>query len=334
MRLTHGALFLCASLVALASSRAAGDNPPDNSVLRLRVVTDAGAADGTCVLIHREDRGTDAVLYFLTSSHLFRGLAGEPSPRIQAVRVLLDGEHTLDVRLGDTFVPGGTLIDVAVFRATTTSTTLVGRPAIYQAPSVGEVFLIAGYEHGGAAATVAERVRFQSTLVAVGDRDASTLVGCLGAPAISRDGVFGVVSECNVGRAPVIALLSMARSFIERYVPRPVIPTSAVPQFDVVDRQIAGPLVLVGCDAINTGEVDVPLGLGPREWAIDATAAFVNPHEVRLGEVTVLKLQDRFVRLRFSLGGVPSPPSPPASCPQGQALVTVRVNVAVARTPE
>ena len=107
-----------------------------------------------------------------------------------------------------------------------------------------------------------------------------------------------------------------------------------MPQFDLVDRQVAGPLMLVGCDATRTGELEVPVRLGSREWVVDATASFVNPHEVSLAEVTVLTLAERSVRLRFSLGGVQSPPGPPASCPQGQALVSLHISVAVARTPE
>ena len=131
--------------------------------------------------------------------------------------------------------------------------------------------------------------------------------------------------------APVIALFSMARAFIERRLPQLTIQTSVAPQFVVIDRPVAGPLVLVGCDATKTGDLDVPFDLESREFAIDATAAFVQPHEVRLAEVTVLKVQDRSLRLGFTLGGVRSPPGVPLTCPQGQALVSLRVNVAVVR---
>ena len=40
-----------------------------------------------------------------------------------------------------------------------------------------------------------------------------------GAPAISEDGIYGVVSECEANRAPVITLLAVAHSFIARQVP-------------------------------------------------------------------------------------------------------------------
>ena len=56
-----------------------------------------------------------------------------------------------------------------------------------------------------------------------------------GAPAISADGVFGVVRECEVKCCPVISLLSVARRFIELAVPQ--LGTPAPPQADIVDRQ-------------------------------------------------------------------------------------------------
>ena len=59
-------------------------------------------------------------------------------------------------------------------------------------------------------------------LFAIGDRDLSALWGCVGAPAISQERVFGIVSQCSANRSPVISFLSMARGFIERNVPRPI----------------------------------------------------------------------------------------------------------------
>jgi hypothetical protein len=332
MRRIEGLLLACTLLIPATTSLAATEeSPADGSVVRLRLVTDAGDVNGTGVVIYRETRGPDVVLSFLTSSRLFRGPDGEALPRAQPIRVWLDAERMLDVGREDVFIPAGPVIDAVVFRATTAATTLVARPISYETPTVGGVFLVAGHDRNGAPAMVAERIRFQSTLLAVGDRDASTLFGCLGAPAISQHGVFGLVTECSPGRAPVIALFSMARSFIERRLPQLTIQTSVAPQFVVIDRPVAGPLVLVGCDATKTGDLDVPFDLGSRELAIDATAAFVQPHEVRLAEVTVLKLQDRSLRLGFTLGGVRSPPGVPLTCPQGHALVSLRVNVAVVR---
>lgn len=218
MRPTRALLLAALSIVVPPLSWAAGQTA-DGSAQRLRVVTDTGETDGTSVLIHRENRGTDVALYFLTASRLFRGPEGERPAPTRVVRILVDGERMLDVRREDVFMPAGSLGDIAILRATTTTTMLSVQPAVYDVPSAGEVFLISGFDQRGAPATIVERMRFQSTLFAVGDRDASVLAGCVGAPAISETGVFGVVRECAAGRAPVIALLSMARRFIERHVP-------------------------------------------------------------------------------------------------------------------
>jgi hypothetical protein len=218
MRPTQRALLLSTLLVASSSAGAAVDSAPDSAVLRLQVVTDRGNVDGTGVLIHREDHGTDVVLYFVTSARLFKDPEGGLPLRTQVTRVRLDGHHTLDVPRDSIFVCPG-VIDVAVLRATSPMTALVPRPVIYEEPSPGEVFHITGYGPDLQPATIAERVRFRSTIFAVGDRDASALLGCVGAPAISRSGAFGVVSECAPGRTPKITLFSVARPFIERHAP-------------------------------------------------------------------------------------------------------------------
>jgi hypothetical protein len=247
MRLIPHLLLACTLLTPAAAPGETGDPPAEGSAVRLRVGTDAGV-NGTGVLIHRDDRRPEVVLYFLTSSRLFRADDGEALPRAQPVRVWLDAEHTLDLKREDVFIPAGPVIDVVVLRATAAATRLVARPISYESPSVGDVFLVAGHDRNGVPTMVAERIRFESTLLAVGDRDASALFGCVGAPAVSQHAVFGLVTECNAGRAPVIALLSMARSFIERHLPQSTSQTSAATQFDVIDRPVTGPLVSVGCD--------------------------------------------------------------------------------------
>jgi hypothetical protein len=199
------------------------------------VVTDAGNTDGTCVLIHREDRGAESVLYFLTSSHLFRGPDDE-RPRQQTVRVQLDSGRTLEIRRDGISIPAGSAIDVAVLRTATAPTGAVPRLLNYEPPSIGEVFHISGYDRHGAPVAIAQHVRFRSTLLTVGDHDTSALAGCVGAPAISQRGVFGVVTECDAGRPPVIALISVARSFIDRHLPRRANPTAPAPPGERVSR--------------------------------------------------------------------------------------------------
>lgn len=162
-----------------------GDDATDRSVAALHIVWDGGEVRGTSVLVRREDRSNDVLLYFLTSSHLFTTSDGERILRARAVNLVIDEGRTLAVKREDVFAPDAILVDVAILRVATTSTTLLPRPIVYDPPSMGDGFLVSGYDQTGAPATVAERIRFKSTRLVVGDRDASGLLGCLGAPAIS-----------------------------------------------------------------------------------------------------------------------------------------------------
>jgi len=65
-----------------------------------------------------------------------------------------------------------------------------------------------------------------------------------------------------------------------------------------------------------------------REGIFDATASSVNSKSVHLGDVTVLSLGDRTVKLRFAMVGIPPPPFS-TTCGPGHALVSVQVNVLV-----
>jgi hypothetical protein len=40
-----------------------------------------------------------------------------------------------------------------------------------------------------------------------------------GAPAISADGIYGIVTDCDVNRAPIVMPLAVAYSFLARHVP-------------------------------------------------------------------------------------------------------------------
>jgi hypothetical protein len=211
---------------------AAAERSNARSVFALRIVQDAGEVRGTCILIHREDRGNDVVLYFLTSSRLFEGPAGDRWPPERAIHLLLDEERTLAVKREDVFVAGGSFLDITVLRVLTPNTTLLPTPVVYDPPQAGSVFIVSGFDETGAPVTVEEHIRFESTRQVFGSRDASGLLGCVGAPAISADGVFGVVRECEVKCCPVISLLSVARRFIERHVPRPGTPAPPQGRFD------------------------------------------------------------------------------------------------------
>ena len=63
----------------------------------------------------------------------------------------------------------------------------------------------------------------------IGDRVASELAGCAGAPAAVDDRVFGIVTDCAVGRTPTVAVLTLARTFIARYVPDLAVRSTTAP---------------------------------------------------------------------------------------------------------
>jgi hypothetical protein len=202
----------------------AAPDTPERSVATVRVLRDIGEEHGTAVLIHRDDRGSDAVLHFLTSSCLFRTARGTDRPPARSIELVLHDGQPLEIKRSDVFMPSGGFVDIAVFRVTSPATTaLVPQPVMYDPPPAGAAFFVAGYDPTGRPTMVAAHIRFRSTLLALGDRDVSSLRGCVGAPAILEGGkgIFGLVSACEPHSSPVIALLSTARRFIERYVPPP-----------------------------------------------------------------------------------------------------------------
>ena len=232
MRLVTGFLLTIVLLFACNAACPTADGTPiEFAVVQVRVMRDANETRGTAVVVHREDNSNAVILYFLTSSRLFRNPDGEPLSPVSSVR-LLDGERSFNVSPDDVWIPGGNIVGGAILRVATERSHLVARSIVYDAPSPIDVFLVSGFDQNGAQAAVAEHIRFESTLFAVGDRDASGLLGCVGAPAMLQGGVFGIVSECEANRSPVISLLSMCRSFIEKHVP-PRMTTTAPPRSSI-----------------------------------------------------------------------------------------------------
>jgi len=215
------ALICSLAVLPVAPGRvAAAGTPADALAARpLHLVHESGTVDGTCALVYAESRVQDVVLYFITSARLFKTPDGETLPSARAMRVTLEGGSEVTVRRQDVFLPMGNLVDLAVLRAEAPADTYLPRIMTFDPPPAGSDFSIAGYDRSGALATIAEHVRFTSTRIVVGDRAAAGLVGCVGAPAISEDGIFGVVSECDADRAPVITLLAVAYPLIDRHVP-------------------------------------------------------------------------------------------------------------------
>jgi hypothetical protein len=231
MQMNRLACVITAAATMLSSAlepTPANDEATAPSVAAVQVVSDAGEVRGTAVLVGRDDTQGSATLYFLTSARLFRGPDGACQRISKSITVRLDETRSLHVKRNDVFSEGGGLVDVAILRATTTDARGL-RPTslVYDPPPVGGVFLLSGIGESRTAKTIPERVRFESTLLAVGDHDAATLIDCAGAPAFTADGVFGIVRECGAGRSPIISLLVMARAFLERHVPKQITETAS-----------------------------------------------------------------------------------------------------------
>ena len=174
------------AVVSCPAAAAAQQAVADAGAVRpLRIVHDGGTIDGTCVLVYADPRVQDVMLYFITSARLFKTADGEPLPPARAIRIAVDDGSEVTVRREDVFLPMGNLVDVAVIRAEAPFETFAPGMMTFDTPAPDSDFLIAGYGRDGATATIPERARFVSTRFVVGDRDASGLAGCVGAPAIS-----------------------------------------------------------------------------------------------------------------------------------------------------
>ncbi len=330
-------LIACAMVLATASATTASDIEPrpEGTVARVEATAGDHTAHGTAFLIHtlREANG-ETTLYFVTAAHLFAAAPDlEPSGALRA-RLFIEGTGVLDVAGDRILLPLGSEVglDVAILRVPARDPRVVPVRVTIAPPGPGEVFVIVGHHSDGTPTVLTERVRFESTRFVAGDRTAPDVAEFAGAPAFGPGGVFGFVTECGSARVPMVTLLGPAAAFIARQVPGWAAPSSSAQEFQLVQRMVKGPLLQVGCDAISAGEVDVPVTLGPGEALVDAQAALTSPTALRLSDVTVLSHENRTVKLRFTMVGVPPPAFPaayPPPCPQGQALVTIAVNVVV-----
>jgi hypothetical protein len=185
------------------------------AVLRVAVVSDAGERHGACVLVHRTNHDRDVTLYFLTAAGLFTRADGTHA---HVRSIAIDGSAApIDVAPEDVTLPEGNAVDVAIVRAATRASALVPEPIDFRPPAAGDAFSIVGPQ--GPVDRILEHARFVSTRLLVGDRDASELEACVGAPAVAAGGIFGIVSDCRAQRVPLVSLLPLARSFLAAHVP-------------------------------------------------------------------------------------------------------------------
>jgi hypothetical protein len=319
---------VCALWTATAT-RADAAPPASGTIPRVHVTGAGRSVDGTGVLIRQERQQDETALYFLTSAHLFEGSGP------YRVRVTLNAWQTIDVAPEGTFIPTsppGPSGEIAILRAVIKAGAhagLVAVPIVLDAPATGEVFVVSGLDPVDVAVTGAQHVSFSAARFLIGDRSITDLHDCAGAPALLPAGVFGLVSECASGLPPVVSRLSAARAFIADHVPGWDASSARTAQYEVIDRDVPGPLLTVACDEVKTGEIAVPVQVATREAIVGATAEFTDPRSLRLGDISIAAagFEDHAVHLRFTMVGVPPllVKDPGAVCPQGQAVVTIKV---------
>jgi hypothetical protein len=86
-------------------------------------------------------------------------------------------------------------------------------------PPEGAPFDVVGFDRAGGIVALEQRAGPADGASLVGDRSVQAIAGCLGAPAFSSRGLFGIVSDCDEGRPPRITLLSAASQFLRSQIP-------------------------------------------------------------------------------------------------------------------
>ncbi len=203
----------CAAVLLTLSSAL----PCEGQTYRLRVER-TPLAFATCSLIHRQDGAAGTSLFFLTAGHLFRSPDGEPLQSPGRVTVLLPG-GPVDVLPEDVVLPPAPVVDIAILRATASAVVPAPLPLAIYPPSPGDEFRIAGFDAAERPIDSLQRVRIRTSALLLGDRDASALSACEGAPALSAAGVFGVVVSCERGKVAIVSVLELAATFLRRHVP-------------------------------------------------------------------------------------------------------------------
>jgi hypothetical protein len=205
-----------AALFSVAGTRGEGA-PSSARVLSLHVTRAGATTVASCTLVARDDGVGAVTLYFVTAARLVAS-SGAPVTAIDKIIVDAATRH-LVIAPDNVIVPAGTLLDLALLRATLSASDLTPPPLAFDPPAPADAFTISGVAGDGSPMDVAQLVRFRSTLLAVGDRDVSHLAGCVGAAASVPAGTFGIVTTCEPRKAPVITLLGPARGFLERHIP-------------------------------------------------------------------------------------------------------------------
>jgi hypothetical protein len=309
-----------ALLVSTASLPAFAGQPTiaaERAVFPVRVDSgENGPATGVCVAIAREPSGDGHLIYFLTSARL----VGSSPDWTAEIAV---GVDTLTVTRAEALVdPHGR---VAILRAISSRPIETAPLFLEHAPPESGV-VAAGVRQDGTPGLVAARLHHQlpGSLVTLDTPDTIRLHA--GAPVFIDRGLLAIASGRAAGAGVEVEELAQSRAFLLEQVPGVASSPPAAALFAQEDREFAGPTIDVPIGRTTRGEIEVPLDLGARETILGATARLVSRTPLNLGEVTVIALGARSVRLGFAIGGDP-PPALAAPWPPGQALILVRVTL-------
>jgi hypothetical protein len=315
------------------------------TIASLEVTDGMTSVRGECFLVYQTWTSQEVTRYFLTVAHLVTG---------DAIRVRINVSDTGTIEIGpeDVLLPVANLapasgpgwLDVAILRVRSSASlgALAAVPVVFEPIEPGQLLAIPLRDESGASLlALAGPVRLGtrwSVAPIIGDRPTTPDANLVGTPVLGPRGVVGLVTGwSDGGQTAFIASLHDAELFLRTQLAAWVPAAAGAPLFRVDTRHIDGPLVEVPGQSSITGEINVPLNLEPGEIAISARARLTNRRSIRLGEVTVLGLTDREIRLRFRLtGGEPPKAFPdPAWTPYpiGRALVTLEVDTVVVRWP-
>jgi hypothetical protein len=187
--------------------------------MQLRVARGGRQVTATCWLIHRQDGSGGTALYFVTAGHLFRTADGDRLPAADSIRVLLASGRIVEVQNRDVTLPGVAVVDIALLRTTVSDAVRdEPLPVSFTAPAPGTEFRVDGLDAAGGAIASSQRVRIKTSALLLGDREAATLFGCEGAPAMAAHAAFGLVVGCERDHVVVIALLELAEPFLRHHI--------------------------------------------------------------------------------------------------------------------
>jgi hypothetical protein len=297
----------------------------ENAALTLTITRDGRTTDAYCVLLKRVDQPGRVTLYFATAARLFTHKDGRPLPPAHSI-VVTDGRSELDVIPTDVTWHPDSLLNLAILHVVVPQSPLEARSITFDIPAPGSVFLVPERDLSGAAVVHPQRTAHSSSGVVVGDREAAG-TRCLGAPAESAAGIFGIVSACEPGSPPSITTFSVAANWLTRQVPGLQAVPSFIPKpFETSLLQFQAPLLVDSCTAIGSYEVDVPFALRSGEVAVDARVSVLERRAWPIGDLTVARLGSQFIRLRFVLTPAPYE-ALPDPCWHGHPLVNVQLTV-------